>query len=1256
MNIIEEGMQKATEISSNIPAIFLKSCINCGGDISSDRLDKGIPCSECLPEIPQDVSLPHIIEVLRSNGKLKYLSQIYEIERRAEEFSSFFKNVVGSEPWSLQLNWAKRTFANQSFVALAPTGIGKTTFGIVMSLFTQGKSYIIMPTKLLSGLFVKRIEEIIDRLGMQKKVLFVSKSDKKIRDKVQSGDYDILITTSMFLARNENIIIGKDFDFIFVDDVDTYLKQPKNVERVLKLMGLSKDDVEKLKSTILRKYEIMRNREQSQIQKFEAFSEVNKSVAEIRKKIKGVLVISSATAKPRANTVRYFRELFGFEISPFTSTIRNIEDTYTIIDGEIIKDEDLKRVKKKVFKKVAEVVSMCGNGGFVFVNSEYGKESVDELKSFLMRRHINAVTYEEFKDENQRKFRDEEIQVVIGISSLRNPLCRGIDMPDTVRYAIFAGVPRFIFSIQEIDEPSKMLGVLFSIRSVLGNGRKIYSFIESLRRYVGMRKDDIDRYPAIKERFESIKKFIEESISNPQILQKIRMSEDVPLRVGGDGKFRLIVADSSAYIQATGRTSRLYIEGLSKGLSILIVDDKKAFVQLKKRLKIDLVDVNFKNFEEVELEKILKEVDRDREKIRLIMKLHENPLGADLKAVKPPKTAVFIVESPNKAGTIAKLIGKPMKRKVPIGENGNFAEAWEVSKGDLNITLIASGGHIYDLPFSPQKRGYEKQNFYGVEVINEDLKELFIPYYSPIKRCRRCGEHFFEEKRCPYCQSEEYDDKTKVVKAIQKICLEADSIFIATDPDSEGEKIAWDIYLMLPKYKKEIRRVEYHEVTKKAILNALEKPRDINYGLVKAQIVRRVTDRWVGFVMSENLQKSYDKIWLSAGRVQTPVLKWLIERENQMKEKIGVLKFKTANGISDIIKIEDREFARKVSKSLQKLKGRKRKKEEDEKIRLENSKILIKVELKDTEEVVINPPAPFNTAEMLKEASQKLKFSAPETMNLAQSLFEAGLITYHRTDSHHVSDVGISLARDFISENFGSRFFVPRAWEGEGAHECIRPSSNLTPDEVLISAKVGNISISEKAIKLYELIFTRFMASQMIPLKVLRGKILVSASWKANGEEMSVEKESEINLKIIEDGWNKVLFFPIANFTKELLEKKKIVVETYDFKFSFDSPVPPYTQGSLIDEMKRKGIGRPSTWAYIIKTLLDRGYCIERNGYLIVTKLGKEVYNYLKNHRKFSIYTSEQYTNELEEKMDRVEAGQEDYIQIFRNLFNELFT
>lgn len=1240
---------KPRYINGEIPSLFLNMCINCDGEISAHRLSLGMPCESCLPEIPEDRSLQSIIKELDKLGRLKKLKYLYDFEEKVQSFKVFFRDVVGHEPWALQVGWARRALAGQSFVALAPTGVGKTTFGMVYALFINGKSYIIMPTKILSKFFKRRLERIIEVLNINKKILFIS--DAKSKELLDLDDFDILITTSMFLARNEEKILRKRFEFIFVDDVDSYLKQPRNVERVLRLMGLTDENMADLKNLLRRKYELLRDRNNQD--KLSEFAEINQAVVKIRRMVKGVLVLSSATAKARPSTVRYFRELFGFEISPFVSSLRNIVDVYYTIEGHIKEQSDISDAKLQTYDKVREVIKRLGKGGFVFVNSEYGKEAVYELKRFLERRGINCVTYEEFDEGNQERFRRGEIDVAIGISSLRNPLCRGIDMPEAVRYAVFAGVPRFVFSIDDIDEPLKLFNLLISLKPILPQPKKVFSYIELMRRYLGMRKEDVERYPAIAEKISNIKKIIKEEISNPEVLRRIKESDLVPIRIGETIKFKFVVADSAAYVQASGRTSRLYIGGLSKGLSVLIVDDLKALNQLKRKLRLENVEIDLRDANQVQLDKVLEEIDKDRANIKRFIGGETIEKISD--GINPPKISLFIVESPNKAETIARLIGKPIRRRLE--ENGHFIDVWEVSRGDQNINIVASGGHIFDLPYEYSSRGITGDyDYYSVYMIRNEGRTMFVPKYAPIRRCRKCGENFFGADICPYCGSSNYDDKLRTIKAVRKLSLEADKIYIATDPDQEGEKIAWDIFLALHKTGKEIHRAEYHEITRKAILNALENPRGLRLSLVRSQILRRTTDRWVGFVMSEELQKRFDKIWLSGGRVQTPVLGWLIKREEEMKNKVGIFRFKKEElGISDSIRIEDKEEAKRVSKALQKLKGRKRRNEEDEKARLDNAKVKVKIELISTEEVELKPPMPFSTSDMLKEASARLGFSAPETMQLAQILFENGLITYHRTDSHHVSDVGISIAKEYISENFSPALFVPRTYEKEGAHECIRPSRNLSPDELSISVKIGTILIPEKAIKLYDLIHSTFIASQMRSVGVLKGRIRTKVLWSANGEEFFISKESTINLKVLYEGWNKVLFLPIPSLAQKLLMDGEVEFETGDFSFYYVPSVPPYTHGTLIDEMKEKGIGRPSTWAHIIKTLIDRGYCIERSGYIIITNLGKQVFRHLSSSERFRKYTSEDYTRLLEEKIDKVENEQEDYFQILSEIHRELF-
>jgi reverse gyrase len=266
-------------------------------------------------------------------------------------------------------------------------------------------------------------------------------------------------------------------------------------------------------------------------------------------------------------------------------------------------------------------------------------------------------------------------------------------------------------------------------------------------------------------------------------------------------------------------------------------------------------------------------------------------------------------------------------------------------------------------------------------------------------------------------------------------------------------------------------------------------------------------------------------------------------------------------------------------------------------------------------------------------------------MQLAQDLFEMGFITYHRTDSIRVSDAGVFVAKEYITEHFGSEFLKIRQYSNiGGAHECIRPTRAIDVEDLKSYLTMNPVlGITPLHLKLYDLIFRQFIASQMKETKVEKGNVLFEITLK----DLLLEIEEEVNLSIVEEGFNKILpveVYAIEDGTYPV--QKKVQYRR--------SEVPFYTHATIIQEMKEKGIGRPSTYAITIEKLIQRRYVIDKKGYLIPTRLGIEVLRLIKKNKKVSPFVSEDYTKELESKMDEVEAGLRDYNaeigEIFKNL------
>ena len=662
--------------------------------------------------------------------------------------------------------------------------------------------------------------------------------------------------------------------------------------------------------------------------------------------------------------------------------------------------------------------------------------------------------------------------------------------------------------------------------------------------------------------YESIKELLDE-----KVIEKINNSPQISLIKENDNFF-VITADITGYIQASGRVSRLYIGGLTKGLSLVLVDDEKAFNSLKKKARWFSDEIEFEEFQKDKLDEILKEIDEDRKRVKEALE------GTFKESKDFFKSTFLIVESPNKAKTIASFYGKPIKRVI---EN---IQIYEIATKQRILNITASKGHIFDLN--------KEEGFYGVKK-----EDKFVEIFELID-----------------------ESKEAIIDVIKELDLENSEIFIATDPDIEGEKIGFDIYLNSKVFNKNIKRAEFHEVTKRAIDEALDKPREIDEDLVKAQLLRRVADRWIGFEISKYLQKEFNRKNLSAGRVQSAVLEWIVKREDEVKDKEYIVRVYIDSLDIDFIvdKSEQNSFYENIDKVLIKF----------EKI---YSATLYKT--------------PFSTDTMLFSASEELKFSPKYTMQLAQDLFEAGFITYHRTDSIRVSNVGINVAKEYIISKFSKEYFKLRSFKSkEGAHECIRPTKPMDAEELREYLSLNNQkNLTKNHLLLYDLIFKEFIASQMRECVVK----------KVDAKAIALGKSSKITFikEIEKDGFNKIL--PIKVY--DLEEKEyKIDKKTKIIK----SKIPRYTFATLVAKMKEKGIGRPSTYAIIIHKLFERRYIFQKKGKIFATNLGKMVYEALKKDENIYKFVNEKYTKELEELLDKVEKKEADYQAILNELYMKI--
>jgi reverse gyrase len=1142
-----------------------------------------------------------------------------------------FNRATASYLWSAQRAWSIRVFKGESFSIVSPTGTGKTLFGIIMSIYLTGRpgkhAYIILPTTPLVLQVYDRTDEIIRRLGLKRDVIYYyagmpRREKMEFINRLKDGDYDILITTSTFLSRKFDILRNEVIDFIFVDDVDAVLKSSRNIDRLLILMGFDENTIATTLELIRLKRLISRLKEDKEkIEVLKQMRRLQEVVSKRKREIRSVLIVSSATGRPRGTRVRLFKELLGFEVGTRTDFIRNIIDAYLHSDGRL---EDT----------VLRIINELGQGGLIFIPVDKGIEYAEYLNKYLRSKGVRSDILVSGRSSSLQNFIDGNIDVLIGMAVYYGVMVRGLDLPEHIRYAVFAGVPRFKFTAKFEDPTPSMilraLTLLYSVEMDSSKRRVIERYLSRMRRLVlespyvtlaRIREKILKGEPPSNYKDELVYNaldFVRSELAKSDVISALKEHPDIKV-YDENGEIYLMIPDVMSYIQASGRTSRMYVGGLTRGLSIVIADDNKLMEGLKKRSRWIIEDIEWRDYDELDIDDIRREIDKDRERVRL---LRTGRIAAEFK--DPIKTILLVVESPNKAKTIASFFGRPSIRRY--GKN----VVYEVSTGDRLLIITASGGHVYDI--ITDYKGEDRENLYG--VIRYD--ESFIPVYTSIKRCRRSGYQFTSDSREDmkrYCPDGDIMDKIDVVRFLQELALEVDKVLIGTDPDSEGEKIGWDLAVLLRPYTNEIERIEFHEVTKRAILRALASPRDFDMRLVEAQLVRRIADRWIGFALSEWLTHEVDSSRiLSAGRVQTPVLGWVIDRwlewsKPENKKRIFTLILE--NGLR--LEYLEEELPSKYSTST-KLKG----------LGLRVSRRKIGVE-------VLNPPPPYMTATMIEEATRSLNIGADTVMRLAQDLFEMGLITYHRTDSTRVSSKGRSIAREYIEHKWpdeAKHLFIGRSWGEGGAHECIRPTRAADANAVWNMVMEGSLTTIRPFTmmhrRLYGLIFKRFVASQMSPAEVRSQYITFDLDGSMRDVKYHIEVLKEGFLKVSPD-WIKT-YEPIEGHVA-------VIKEVYEYVRTIK---PLYKQGDLIRLMRERRIGRPSTYSKIIEVLLKRGYVIEtkKNRYLYPTRGGIAVYNYLKQY--FGEMVSEETTRRLEEVMDAIELGNIDYQSVLEELYGEI--
>ena len=573
--------------------------------------------------------------------------------------------------------------------------------------------------------------------------------------------------------------------------------------------------------------------------------------------------------------------------------------------------------------------------------------------------------------------------------------------------------------------------------------------------------------------------------------------------------------------------------------------------------------------------------------------------------------SLVIVESPAKAKTINKYLGS-------------------------DYVVKSSVGHIRDLPKSGSEEKTERAKPISTKGLTAEEKAKIKAEKERNALVKRMGIDPYHGWKANY---QIMPDKLKVVSELKTLAKKADHIYLATDLDREGEAIAWHLREVIGGDESRFSRVVFNEITKNAIKKAFEKPEHLNIDRVNAQQTRRFLDRVVGFMVSPLLWKKVAR-GLSAGRVQSVAVKLLVEREREIKafqpeEFWEIVADTQSNG---------RKLPLDLTNYLGKKWQAKNEKEAMQAVKnlQQSSFIVTDIEKKPTSS---KASPPFITSTLQQTASTRLGFGVKKTMMLAQRLYEAGYITYMRTDSTNLSQDALNMARGYIDKQLGSQYlpekpnFYSSRENAQEAHEAIRPSD--------VNVTMGDLSGMDKdAERLYDLIWRRFLACQMLPAQYDSTNLTVIAGnyeLKAKGRVLRF------------DGWTKVL--PVQGKTAEDQElpnvalNEELTLQAVNPSQHFTKPPARYSEAALVRELEKRGIGRPSTYASIISTIQERGYVHVENRRFYAEKMGEIVTDRL--NESFGDLMNYDFTANMEETLDQIAEGNKNWIDALNAFFKD---
>ncbi|MGR5146269.1 type I DNA topoisomerase [Photobacterium alginatilyticum] len=572
--------------------------------------------------------------------------------------------------------------------------------------------------------------------------------------------------------------------------------------------------------------------------------------------------------------------------------------------------------------------------------------------------------------------------------------------------------------------------------------------------------------------------------------------------------------------------------------------------------------------------------------------------------------SLVIVESPAKAKTINKYLGK-------------------------DFIVKSSVGHVRDLPTGARSTG-KKAAATSTKGLSAEEKARIKKEKERKALIGKMGVNPYNDWEAQY---EVLPGKEKVVNELQKLAADADYVYLATDLDREGEAIAWHLREIIGGDDERYKRVVFNEITKNAIQQAFEQPGELNIDGVNAQQARRFLDRVVGFMVSPLLWKKVAR-GLSAGRVQSVAVKLIVEREREIKaftpEEFWDIHANTQTVGKDALRLMVAQQAGKAFRP------------ENEADTMAAKSLLEKAAYKvvDREDrpTSSKPSAPYITSTLQQAASTRLGYGVKRTMGLAQRLYEAGYITYMRTDSTNLSKEAVESARDFISSEYGDNYLPakPNVYGSKGnaqeAHEAIRPSS--------VDVKAENLEgMEQDAIKLYDLIWRQFVACQMVPAKYDSSTITVQAgdfTLKAKGRTMRFAGWTHVQRP---SGKTEDTTLPMVHVGDML------TLEELEPKQHFTKPPARFTEAALVKELEKRGIGRPSTYASIISTIQDRGYVRVDQRRFYAEKMGEIVSDRL--DESFSDLMDYDFTARMEGNLDKIAEGEANWKGVLDHFFSD---